>query len=577
MAFTPITDEEIAAGKPVTNALLTKIQVDLNDLNGRAEGAETTTVTGNNTITARESTLTQFGDTSGGSFTTTLPSATDMLHKVLVFKKITNDGYTWTIDGAGSETIEGQLSQSLTTQNQTIYIQSDGTEWWKIADIDASGQVAQSRTINTTYPLQGGGNFTTDRTFSIELYDGYVFVGNASNAPVARQISGDLTISNTGVAAIAAGSIVDADINASAAISLSKIAPIDIGDLTTFNASIVPTVNDTYDIGSDTYEYNEIFVRQIKHGDTTNPVLAISTTSDNGNITITPHGTGKTVVTSLQIPAGASAGYLLQSDGSGNATWASVSGTTLAGLSDTTITAPAQYEVLQYNGSVWVNATVGTNNLASQAVTAAKIANLTVTASQIADATITLAKMATTTANRLLVTSSGGAPSVHGALTGSRALVSNSSGLPAVASTTSTEIGYLSGVTSNVQTQLDGKATMTTTTGTHTTGAEPSGATNQNITGLTYGGTTLQEFYIDILVLANSLYSRVTRWYSITLDKDGNSVLTLQATIGASSGSPANAAGYTLDISGGQVRYSHAAMTNHTSATFRWRKTNLIS
>ena len=42
-------------------------------------------------------------------------------------------------------------------------------------------------------------------------------------------------------------------------------------------------------------------------------------------------------------------------------------------------------------------------------------------------------------------------------LTASRALVSNSSGKVAVSSVTSTELGYLDGVTSNVQTQLDKK------------------------------------------------------------------------------------------------------------------------
>lgn len=42
-------------------------------------------------------------------------------------------------------------------------------------------------------------------------------------------------------------------------------------------------------------------------------------------------------------------------------------------------------------------------------------------------------------------------------LTASRALISNSSGKVAVSAVTSTELGYLDGVTSNVQTQLDGK------------------------------------------------------------------------------------------------------------------------
>jgi hypothetical protein len=55
----------------------------------------------------------------------------------------------------------------------------------------------------------------------------------------------------------------------------------------------------------------------------------------------------------------------------------------------------------------------------------------------------------------------GAASTITGSdLTASRALVSNSSGKVAVSAVTSTEIGYLDGVTSAIQTQLDDKATV---------------------------------------------------------------------------------------------------------------------
>lgn len=50
-------------------------------------------------------------------------------------------------------------------------------------------------------------------------------------------------------------------------------------------------------------------------------------------------------------------------------------------------------------------------------------------------------------------------------LTANRALVSNSSGKVAVSTVTSTELGYLDGVTSNVQTQLNGKQPKITVNG----------------------------------------------------------------------------------------------------------------
>ena len=50
-------------------------------------------------------------------------------------------------------------------------------------------------------------------------------------------------------------------------------------------------------------------------------------------------------------------------------------------------------------------------------------------------------------------------------LTASRALISNSSGKVAVSTVTSTELGYLDGVTSNVQAQLNGKQPKITVNG----------------------------------------------------------------------------------------------------------------
>lgn len=56
------------------------------------------------------------------------------------------------------------------------------------------------------------------------LTSGNLLVGNGSNVATSVAMSGDIILSNAGVAAISSGVIVDADINASAAISLSKLA-----------------------------------------------------------------------------------------------------------------------------------------------------------------------------------------------------------------------------------------------------------------------------------------------------------------------------------------------------------------
>lgn len=73
-------------------------------------------------------------------------------------------------------------------------------------------------------------------------------------------------------------------------------------------------------------------------------------------------------------------------------------------------------------------------------------------------------------------TITGGASTITGSnLTASRALVSDSSGKVAVSAVTSTELGYLDGVTSSVQTQLDNKSDISHTHDEYMTTTNPTG------------------------------------------------------------------------------------------------------
>lgn len=65
--------------------------------------------------------------------------------------------------------------------------------------------------------------------------------------------------------------------------------------------------------------------------------------------------------------------------------------------------------------------------------------------------------------NRVMV-SSGGDIVEASAITASRALASNASGIPVAATTTATELGYVNGVTSAIQTQIDAKASTASVT-----------------------------------------------------------------------------------------------------------------
>jgi hypothetical protein len=71
------------------------------------------------------------------------------------------------------------------------------------------------------------------------LSSGNILVGNGSGVAASVAMSGDITISNTGVTSIGAGVVVDADISASAAIAFSKLASLPSAQVLVGNGSNV--------------------------------------------------------------------------------------------------------------------------------------------------------------------------------------------------------------------------------------------------------------------------------------------------------------------------------------------------
>lgn len=90
----------------------------------------------------------------------------------------------------------------------------------------------------------------------------------------------------------------------------------------------------------------------------------------NGDITLTPNGTGQVVIDGLSYPsADGTNGQVLTTDGAGNLSFTTVSGgggsSTLDGLTDVVITAAATDDILRFDGTNWVDTaaadiTVGT-------------------------------------------------------------------------------------------------------------------------------------------------------------------------------------------------------------------------
>ena len=83
-------------------------------------------------------------------------------------------------------------------------------------------------------------NFTNLNTNKIEtaLTSANILICNSGGVAAGVGVTGDVTISNTGVTTIGTGVIIDADINASAAIAGSKISP-DFGAQTIVTTGVV--------------------------------------------------------------------------------------------------------------------------------------------------------------------------------------------------------------------------------------------------------------------------------------------------------------------------------------------------
>jgi hypothetical protein len=181
---------------------------------------------------------------SGGTVTGNLEIGTT---GSLSFEGATADAFETTIavtDPTADRTITlpdttGTVVTTGDTGTVTSAMIADGTI--VNGDINASAAIAHTKLANITA--------------------GSVLMGDASNIPTATALSGDVTVSSSGVTAIGSGVIVNADVNASAAIAGTKISP-DFGSQTIATTGIVshalgtagaPTVTFTGDTNTGIY------------------------------------------------------------------------------------------------------------------------------------------------------------------------------------------------------------------------------------------------------------------------------------------------------------------------------------
>lgn len=131
--------------------------------------------------------------TSSGAFTITLPAAASNSGMVLHIKKTNSEFNPLTVDGNGSETIDGALSKKLYAKSDFIEIVSDGSNWHT---------VSEERTISAMYRSSSGQTVTTDGTiidFATSSHDTGTFVttGASWKFTVATGDGGEYLLTNS--------------------------------------------------------------------------------------------------------------------------------------------------------------------------------------------------------------------------------------------------------------------------------------------------------------------------------------------------------------------------------------------
>lgn len=108
--------------------------------------------------TALETDSVILADATSAAFTVTLPTAVSVNGKILIIKKTDASANAVTVDGAGSETIDGSTTFTLAAQYDFVQIKSDGSNWVIIAqDTDTVTPAGTSTQTILSFTDSGGG------------------------------------------------------------------------------------------------------------------------------------------------------------------------------------------------------------------------------------------------------------------------------------------------------------------------------------------------------------------------------------------------------------------------------------
>lgn len=344
-----------------------------------------------------------------------------------------------------------------------------------------SAKVGPTRTISTTAPITGGGDLSADRTFAIAKatgsVDGYLaaadfatFAAKQASGNYITALTGDVTAAGPGSAAatIAAGAVDNSKVAAGAAIAVSKLAALTANKAVVsdgsgiLSSSVVTSTEVGYLSGVTSALQTQINGRALSAraintsapltggGDlSADRTLAIAQSSGtvDGYLAAADFATfaakqaAGNYITALTGDIAASgpgsAAATIQAGAVTNSKIAALAAISLNKLAALTVSSPVRSDASGF-------LTTGQTNLASEVTGVLPIANGGTNSS-------------TALNNNRVVVSSGSAIVEAAAITVNRALASSASGLPVASATTDTELGFVSGVTSAIQTQLNGK------------------------------------------------------------------------------------------------------------------------
>ena len=213
------------------------------------------------------------------------------------------------------------------------------------ADISASAAIAFSKLANLT--------------------SGFILLGNGSNVPTATQVTGDVTIDDVGVTSISNGVIVNADINASAAIAYSKLnlatsivnADISGSAAIAFSklSGVVGTTTAQSVAGVKTFTDNLLI-------DNAKEIRFYESTGSGSNYLGFKAPSAVTTDTTFTLPNGdGSSSQVLQTNGSGTLSWATVAAGIGTNFDVHTVTS-ADYTILDADGYRHILVSTGASN-----------------------------------------------------------------------------------------------------------------------------------------------------------------------------------------------------------------------